>query len=181
MNPQNARAPPMGSMFAQSTHGVLTVSNGPRYPSGARAGVDGFDLPSAGRGAPFPHLRRDWAHSSHICTGTGLTPSHICAGTRLAASTFAFSGAPVPHSAPGPGAPLPHICAGTLGRCAISDASSTRVRTCPRARVSSRHLLVPPHLPAGRATSPHDLAVSAQDAATSAPGRSWLAHVCPRV
>ena len=24
-----------------------------------------------------PHLRWDWAHPPHICTGTGLTPAHI--------------------------------------------------------------------------------------------------------
>jgi hypothetical protein len=87
LNPQNARAPPMGSMFAQSTHGVLTVSNGPRCPSGARAGVDGFDLPSAGRGAPFPHLRRDWAHPT---SAPGL-------------------GSPLLTSAPGLGSPPRHL------------------------------------------------------------------------
>ena len=27
-----------------------------------------------GLGSPLPHLHRDWAHPSHICTGTGLTP-----------------------------------------------------------------------------------------------------------
>ncbi len=30
---------------------------------------------------PQSHLRRDWAHDCHICTGTGPTPCHICAGT----------------------------------------------------------------------------------------------------
>ena len=35
-------------------------------------------------GSALPHLRRDRAHPSHICTGTGLTP---------------------PTSAPGPGSP----------------------------------------------------------------------------
>ncbi len=69
---------------------------------------------------PLPHLHRDWARLSHICTGTGLTPptsapglgsplphlhrdrahpSHICTGTGLAS----------PTSAPGPGSPLPHL------------------------------------------------------------------------
>ena len=27
-----------------------------------------------GLGATLPRLHRDWAHPSHICTGTGLTP-----------------------------------------------------------------------------------------------------------
>ena len=26
---------------------------------------------------PMPHLRRDWAHTCHICRWTGLTPSHM--------------------------------------------------------------------------------------------------------
>ncbi len=26
---------------------------------------------------PLPHLRRDWAHPCHICTGTGLTPAFV--------------------------------------------------------------------------------------------------------
>jgi hypothetical protein len=28
-----------------------------------------------GLGSPRPHLHRDWAHPSHICTGIGLTPA----------------------------------------------------------------------------------------------------------
>ena len=46
------------------------------YPSGSRLG------------SPLPHLRRDWAHPSHICAGTGRTPA---------------------TSAPGLGPPLPHL------------------------------------------------------------------------
>jgi hypothetical protein len=41
-----------------------------------------------GLGSPLPHLRRDWAHPSHIRAGTGLTP---------------------PTSAPGLGPSLPHL------------------------------------------------------------------------
>ena len=35
----------------------------------------GHALPTsaAGPGPPLPHLHRDWAHSAHICTGTGPT------------------------------------------------------------------------------------------------------------
>ena len=47
-----------------------------------------------GLGSPRPHLHRDWAHPSHICTGTGLTPAHICTGTGLTPA---------------------HICTGTTG------------------------------------------------------------------
>ena len=59
------------------------------------------------------HLHRDWAHTSHICTGTGLTP---------------------PTSAPGLGPPPSHICTvlGSLLRwasfgttCIGSTASSS--------------------------------------------------------
>ena len=39
-------------------------------------------------GPPLPHLHRDWAHPSHICTGTGPAP---------------------PTFAPGLGPPLPHL------------------------------------------------------------------------
>ena len=41
-----------------------------------------------GLGSPLPHLRWDWAHSFHICAGTGLTAS---------------------TSAPGLSSPLPHL------------------------------------------------------------------------
>ena len=52
-----------------------------------------------GLGSSLPHLHRDWARPSHICTRTGLTPAtYICTGTRLTPAT----------SAPGLGSPLPH-------------------------------------------------------------------------
>jgi hypothetical protein len=38
-------------------------------------------------GSPLPHLRRDWAHRCHICTGTGLT----------AATSALGLGSPLPH------------------------------------------------------------------------------------
>ncbi len=31
----------------------------------------------------LPHLRRDWAHPSHVCAGTGLTPFSSVPGLRL--------------------------------------------------------------------------------------------------
>ncbi len=62
-------------------------------------------------GATVPRLHRDWAHPSHVCTGTRLTP---------------------PTSAPGLGSPLPrlhrdwahpsHICTGT-GLTPLTSAS----------------------------------------------------------
>ena len=61
------------------------------------------------RRGPQPHLRRDWAHPIHICTGTGLAPPTSAAGL----------GSPHPHllldwahpstSAPGLGSPHPHL------------------------------------------------------------------------
>ena len=39
------------------------------------------------------HLRRDWAHPAHICTGTGLTPAPSAPGL----------GSPLRQSAPGLG------------------------------------------------------------------------------
>ncbi len=60
----------------------------PTRRSSARAGHRNC-CPPAPRCTPLvPHLRRDWAHPSHICAGTGLTPS---------------------TSAPGLGSPLPHL------------------------------------------------------------------------
>jgi hypothetical protein len=73
-----------------------------------------------GLGSPLSHLRRDWAHPCHICTGTGLAPAtsalglgsplphlhwdwahprHICARTGLTPAT----------SAPGPGLDSPRV------------------------------------------------------------------------
>ena len=46
---------------------------------------------------PCPHLRRDWARPTHICTGTGRTPA------------ISAPGPPLPTSAPGLGSPLTHL------------------------------------------------------------------------
>jgi hypothetical protein len=40
----------------------------------ARTGWAHPPTSAPGLGSPLPHLRRDWAHPSHICAGTGLTP-----------------------------------------------------------------------------------------------------------
>jgi hypothetical protein len=45
-------------------------------------------------GSSLPHLHQDWAHSSHICTGTGFALPHLKPG--------------LGSSAPGLGSPLPH-------------------------------------------------------------------------
>jgi hypothetical protein len=50
----------------------------------------------AGLGSPQPHLHRDWAHPSHICTVTWLTPAHIFTRNGLTPAT----------SAPGPSVPV---------------------------------------------------------------------------
>jgi hypothetical protein len=79
-------------------------------------------------GSPLPHLRRDRAHSAHICAGTGLTP---------------------PTSAPGLGSPRPHLRRdpveyGQVGSAHLFDLSFSQVGRCiqvraclPRARVLS--------------------------------------------
>jgi hypothetical protein len=38
--------------------------------------------------APLPHLHRDWAHPSHICTETGLTPPTSAPGLGSPRSSF---------------------------------------------------------------------------------------------
>ena len=53
----------------------------------------------AGLGSPLPHLRRDSAHPSFICTGTWLTPATSALGL----------GSPLPTSAPGLGSPRLHL------------------------------------------------------------------------
>jgi hypothetical protein len=49
--------------------------------------------------SPPPHRRRDWAHPSHIGTGTGPDPATSAPGL----------GPTPPTSAPGLGSPLPHL------------------------------------------------------------------------
>ena len=57
-------------------------------PATSAPGWTGLARPTSapGLGPPLPHLRRDWAHPAHLCTGTGLTP---------------------PTTAPGQGSPRP--------------------------------------------------------------------------
>ena len=73
-----------------------------------------------GRRSPLPHLRRDWAHPAHICTGTALTPPtsapglgsprpHLHRDWAHPAHIFAGSRLTPPTSAPGLGSPLPHL------------------------------------------------------------------------
>jgi hypothetical protein len=74
-----------------------------------------------------PHLRRDWARPSHICTGTGLAPPTSVPGL----------GSPLPHlhrdwvhactSAPGLGPPLPHLHRAGLGRCEVASVLPSAV------------------------------------------------------
>jgi hypothetical protein len=42
-----------------------------------RSHIPGACASEEGRGSPHPHLRRDWAHPCHICSGTGLAPAHL--------------------------------------------------------------------------------------------------------
>jgi hypothetical protein len=64
---------------------------------------------SPGLGSLLPHLHRDWAHPTHICTGTGSRPCRIWTGSGLARAT----------SAPGLGslAPLTHLHRDWARRC----------------------------------------------------------------
>ena len=58
----------------------LDISHNPIGCKAARAFLRGLTLRN-GQARPFPHLRHDWAHPCHTCTGTGLAPSNICTGT----------------------------------------------------------------------------------------------------
>ena len=62
----------------------------------------------------LPHLYRDRAHRSHICSGTGLAPSHICSRDRAH---------PGPHLHRTGCAPA-HICTG-IGPRWLSSSPST--------------------------------------------------------
>jgi hypothetical protein len=64
---------------------VHFLTHAPRPAGQLASATPGHIAP--GLGSPLPHPHRDWAHPSHIRTGTGLTP---------------------PTSAPGLGSPLPH-------------------------------------------------------------------------
>jgi hypothetical protein len=79
---------------------MKTVPTTARQQLHARAGSELTLVTSApGLGSPLPHLHRDWARRSHICTRTGLAaptsapgrahPSHICTGTGLTPPTSA--------------------------------------------------------------------------------------------
>jgi hypothetical protein len=47
------------------------------------------DILARHKRAVAQYLRRDWAHPTHICAGTGFTRTHICAGTGLTPPTSA--------------------------------------------------------------------------------------------
>ncbi len=57
---------------------------------------------------------RDWAHPTHICSGTGLTPAHICSGTGLTPAHIGAGFWPL----------TAHICAGTGPTPAHIDAGT---------------------------------------------------------
>jgi hypothetical protein len=69
-----ASAPRLGSPCHICTGTGLT-------PAASATGLGSpLSTSAPGLGSPLPHLRRDWARRSHICTATGLT-AHICTGT----------------------------------------------------------------------------------------------------
>jgi hypothetical protein len=68
-----------------------------------------------------PHLQRDWAHPSHICTGTGLTPPTSATGL----------GSPLPHLQRDWAHPS-HICTGTGLAPPTSAPGLNDVRRVPR-------------------------------------------------
>ncbi len=72
-------------------------------------------------GSPLPHLRRDWAHPCHICTGTGLAPA--TSAPRL--------GAPLPHLRRDWARPC-HICAGTGLAAAAANRLAQEARVLHR-------------------------------------------------
>ena len=107
-------------------------------PAATSAPRQGRLLPASAH--PCPHLRRDPAHTCHICAGTGLAPAHICTGTGLTPAA----------SAPGLGSPLHrdwahprHICTGT----GLTPPHLRRDRAHPRhtiPRETRPHLSVVP-------------------------------------
>ena len=84
--------------------------------------------------APQPAGAR-WAHRSHICAGTGLTPPHICTGTGLTPDA----------SAPGLGSRLPQpgarlFAVRTQGTGLVAVGSCTAVATSHAAGSYARRL-----------------------------------------
>ena len=82
-----------------------------------------------GLGSPRPHLRRDWAHPCHICTGTGLTPATSAPG--LGRSCGGLWTAVVPGELPDvhtADARQARVCDGGSSRCAALHAHR-RIRT----------------------------------------------------
>jgi hypothetical protein len=88
-------------------------------------------------GSPLRHLRREWVHTSHICTRTGLTPAttapqlgspqshrhqrlaHPCHNSRRTGLTLATS-------APGLGSPPPHLHRDWSRPCQLCPGTSCR-------------------------------------------------------
>ncbi len=66
-----------------------------------------------GLGSPRPHLHRNWAHPSHICTGTGLA---------------------LPTSAPGLGSPAIHAADRSGRRSALFISARALLHACMRVR-----------------------------------------------
>jgi hypothetical protein len=88
---------------AQNAFGAGDMKGG-----GTDAKVTPLAAPTSapGLGSPLPHLLRDWAHPSHIYSGTWLAPATSAPGL----------GSPLPHLLRvGLGSPLPHLLRDGLG------------------------------------------------------------------
>ncbi len=69
---------------------------------------------------PCPHRHRDWAHSCHICTGTGPTPATSAPATGPTPAHICTETGPTPA----------HICAGT-GHAGRPFVSTIEARDVP--------------------------------------------------
>ena len=86
-NHSNALSSPLPHLRRDCVRtGLSPATSAPGLGSHLATSAPGLGCAShicAGTGLRQPHLCRDWAHPSHTCARTGLTPCHICAGTGL--------------------------------------------------------------------------------------------------
>jgi hypothetical protein len=86
-----------------------------------------------GPDSPLPHLHQDWAHPSHICTRTGLTPPTSApglgapdrAGERAARAVLTTRR--VFEAAVGPDLTAPHLSSGAQHVACLSDTRASHL------------------------------------------------------
>jgi hypothetical protein len=109
------------------------------YGSADAPGLASLDPPTSapGPGSSLPHLHRDWAHPSHICTGTGLIP--VTSAPGLGSLTRARARV-VEAVAREPDVGLHHLHAiPSDGRSAAHQDARIRTRACAAGADADRH------------------------------------------